>query len=285
MEFTHIQATLAGDVLDLVIAQWQELAAEHSASGRYASELTFERMVPYGGSDPTMVAVQNVAPYAQVLEDGHAGFHLPSVIDWGAAEGRGTAKRMKDGRRYMTIPFRHFTPGSASGGISSARARAMMPQQVYQDALIAFRGDRAREEARDAARRIREAGTQLSRPYDVLDRMYPGAGGRGPSYFDMARKAEGRDNQPGYSWRTRTYEGLRRKEQVNPETGATSSVYSTLRTLTEDSLGWYVPPAPGFHFAARTVELVRPMARELLEDAARADVVELVRQVMSGEAA
>lgn len=272
-------------MLDLVIAQWQELAAEHRASGRYASELTFERIAPYRGDD-YMVAVQNVAPYAQVLEDGHAGFHLPSVIDWGAAEARGTAKRTAKGTRYLTIAFRHYTPGSESGGISSARARAMMPRQVYNDARIAADAARSADERRAAAARITAAGTQLSRPYDVLDRMFPGAGGgKAPRYYDLARAGEARDGQPGYTWRSRTYEGLRRTEQVNPETGAKSSTFSTLRTLTEDSLGWFVPPMPGFGFAARTVQAVAPMARDLLEEAARADVVELVRSVMSGEAA
>lgn len=271
-------------MLDLVIAQWQELAAEHRDTGEYASEISFARMVPYGGDDMA-VAAMNVARHAQVLEDGHAGFHLPSVIDWGAAEAKGTAKRTAKGTRYMTIPFRHYTPGSESGGVSSGRARAMMSRQVYEDARIAAEAERGSRERREALDRLTAAGTQMSRPYDVLARTFPGAGGRGPSYFDMARRAEAREQQPGYTWRSRTYDGLQRREQVNPETGARSSTYSTLRTMTEDSLGWFVPPMSGYHFAARTVERVQPLARELLEDAARADVVELVRVVMGGEAA
>ncbi len=272
-------------MLDLVIAQWQELAAEHRDTGEYAREISFERIVPYGGDDMT-VAAMNVARHAQVLEDGHAGFHLPSVIDWGAAEARGTAKRTAAGRRYMAVPFRHYTPGSESGGISSGRARAMMSRQVYQDALIASEAERGSRERREALARLSAAGTQLSRPYDVLDRMFPEAGGgKAPRYYDLARAAETREGRPGYTWRSRTYDGLQRREQVNPETGAKSSTFSTLRTLSEDSLGWFVPPTPGYHFAARTVALVQPLARELLEDAARADVVELVRSVMGGEAA
>jgi hypothetical protein len=265
LEFTHIQAALGGAVPDLILATWQELAGEHVHTGFYNSFLSFSRMYPYGG-DPLSCAVANTAPYAKALEDGRAGFHLPSAIDWGAAQGRGTAKVSKAGRRYLRVPFRHYTPGGAAGGLSSGRGRAMMPASVHRDALTALRGDRTRREARDAAARLAEAGPRLSRPYSL-----PG--------FPAALRARALqvEGMPGYTWRSPLYAGMRRREQVNPVTGNTSGVFQTLRTLTEDSVGWYIPPFGGFHFAARTVERVRPMIEEILGEAAREDLVELIQ--------
>lgn len=297
-EFTHIRAVLAAQVPDVIVGEWQRVAQAHRATGQYAADVSFQRVYPYGGSE-LACAVLNVSPHAEVLERGHGGYHLPSVIDWGAAEGRGTAKRTKEGRRYLTIAFRHYTSGSAAGGISSARARAMMPTTVSRAARtlhglteprpgrdpIALRSDRERAEAARAAVALRAAGTRLSRPYELLAQMFPNAGGRGPSYFDMAQRARHEEGQPGYTWRSRTYEGLRPRVQTNPATGRTSSAYQTLRTLTEDSTGWFVPPMPGRAIAARTVAAVTPIVRTLVADAAREDLVELVHTWVGDRAA
>lgn len=261
MELTHLRATLAGPVPDLILAQWQQLAADHVDTGLYRSFVSFERMFPYQGDD-LACAVANTAPHAQVLEEGHPGFHLPSAIDWGAAEGRGTAHRTRRGPRMLRIPFRHGTPGSETGGVGQGRARTMMPTEVYRDALAAIRGDRERRAALSAA------GPLLSRPYAAMT-------GRGLP--DLAIRARQQEGHPGYTWRSPLYGGLTYRQQANPETGATSGTWTTFRTLTEDSVGWYIPPFPGAHIAARTADLVRDEVRDLIGAAAREDVVELVR--------
>jgi len=264
-EYPHIEAVLQGPIPDLIIAAWSELAAEHVATGFYSSYTSFSRMFPYRGN-PLACAVANTAPYARYLEEGHGGFHLPTSIDWGKATGKGTAKANKEGRRYLRIPFRHMTPGTPAGGISSARKRMMMPSGVYRDALTALRGDRRSREARRAVGRLAMAGTRLSRPYGLG--TFPEA---------LRLRAVQQEGMPGYTWRSRTYEGLMRREQVSPASGAKSSTYMTIRTLTEDSVGWYIPPAAGFHFAEHVVEQVRPMIEDLVAEAARDDVVELLR--------
>jgi hypothetical protein len=265
-EYTHIRAALSGPVIDLVLATWQTLAAEHRATGFYASALNFERVYPLGG-DPLAAAIRNHAPYAQVLETGHSGFHLPSVIDWGAAVGRGTAKVSAKGTRYLHIPLRHRTPASEAGGITSERARTAMPRQVYRDALKAIRGD---ERARA---RLETAGPWLSRPYRAYSFPSPR---RGPGPAALAERAERQEGHPGYTWRSPLYSGLVRRD-VSAASGGSRGEWSTLRTLSEDSVGWYVPPMAGFHFAERTVREVAPMVRELLGTAAREDLVQLVQ--------
>ncbi len=277
-DFPHIRAVLAGPIPDLVLAEWQALAAEHSDTGTYASYLSFERLYPYHGDELT-AAVANTAPHARVLEDGHSGYHLPSVIDWGAALAKGTAKMSARGVPYLSIPFRHYTPGGAAGGISSGRRRSMMPDDVYRDAMTALRGaDRQRRV--DAAVRLREAGTRLSRPYALMQ----GAPRRGLTLDALRLKALHQEGQPGYTWRSRTYEGLRYTQQANPETGRASGVFETFRTLAGDSVGWWIPPFPGYHFAARTVEAVLPQVQTLIGEAARADVAEMVSLVTGGQA-
>jgi hypothetical protein len=270
-EFPHLKAALAGPIPDLIVAEWSEVAQEHSATGFYRSNLAFSRMYPYRGNE-LAAAVANTAPYAKVLEDGHGGYHLPSHIKWGESA---RAKTTKDGRRYLTIPFRHFTPGAAAGGLSTRRMAAMMPQDVYRDALTALRGERTKR-AQAALGRLAQAGTRLSRPYGHharTDARFP------PALLQRAIKQEGK---PGYTWRSRTYEGLRRYEQRNPLTGSKSSTYLTFRTLTEDSVGWYIPPHPGYQFAARTVERVREQLRTIVAEAAREDVVNLVTIHLGG---
>jgi len=271
-DFVHVKGAIAGPCLDLVEATWMTLAAEHRASGDYATRF-MRREYPYG-NDLTG-AVMNDAPHAQVLEDGHGGFHMPSAVDWGAALARGTAKVTKDGRRYLIVPFRHYTPGSE--GVGSGRARAMMPTPVYRDAMTALRGDMTRPAARDAAQRLREANRGLSRPYATMAGN-PGTPPRTSALLArLAQASLKREGQPGYTWRAGKYEGMTRREQTNPTTGRSSGVFMTFRVMTEDSLGWFMPPQPGYHFAEKTVAAVKEQLVAIVGAAARQDMVELVR--------
>ena len=63
---------------------------------------------------------------------------------------------------------------------------------------------------------------------------------------------------------------------MSPETGTRSSTWMTFRTLTEESVGWFIPSFTGYHFAQRVLELVRDPVRQLVAEAARADVADLI---------
>lgn len=268
MDYPAIRATLEGPVLDLIVGVWSELAGEHSDTGQYAAATTFERLLGYNGH-PLAVAVANTAPHARVLDDGHMGFHLPSRIDWAASP---KARMSKRGVRYLRIPFRHGTPGTQ--GVGSGRARTMMPSEVYRTARLALGLVRASAERQaTAAAHLRGAGTRMSRPYNVL--TFPVA------LRDRAIRTEG---HPGYTWRSRTYEGLFHVPQTGAGGKATGGAYYTIRTLTEDSVGWYIGPFAGYHITDRVIERVQDPIRELVGDAARVDVVEACR-IKIGEAA
>jgi len=284
-EFPHIEAALEGPVPDLIIAAWGDLAREHTDTGAYASYTSFEKMFPYEGN-ALSAAVANTSPHARFLEEGHAGFSMPAHVDWSGPH----VKTTKDGRRYLTIPMRHATPGLA--GVGSGRARRMLPDNVYRDALAVMRLKAQLKQRRNAAvaerlaaaqRRLDAAGPIMSRPYDVSNfpwfsreltaRQRERTIERQAALRDRAMRETG---QPGYTWKNRLYEGLTRVTQTNPLTGRESGTYMTFRTMMEDSVGWWIPPVAPARIAAQTVGLVKDQVRELVGEAARADVVTLV---------
>lgn len=267
MDYPAIRSTLEGPVLDIIVAAWIEVAQEHASTGAYAAATNFSRLIGYNGH-PLAVAVAHTSPYAQVLEDGHAGFHLPSRIDWSGPN----VHPSKRGPRYLRIPFRHGTPDKE--GVGAGRARSMMSAEVHADAKVMLGLVRASAKRQAlAAERMAEAGTRMSRPYNVL--TFPVA------LRDRAIRKEG---HPGYTWRNRTYEGLFHVAQTGAGGKSTGGAYYTIRTLTEDSVGWYIPPFAGYHITERVIDRVKDPVRELVGDAARVDVVEACR-IQIGEAA
>ena len=264
MQMLAVEAAMEGPVPAILLEHWRALAGEHRDSGSY--EVSFETVYPYGGN-ATACAVVSRSPHAAVLEYGHGGYHLPTAIDWGAAEARGTAKG-KAGKRRIAIPFRHGTPSSASGGIGSGQARRMMPQTVYNDALAAMKGDaKARRVRRmsetellmrsrrslSPAERMLQAGTRMSRP-----------GGPG--------------HERAYTWKARKFAGMQTKQQYNPVTGRTTTQFTTFRMLTEDSAGWFIPPAPPLRLGERAREEAMDSIRSILGEAGRDDIARLVSE-------
>lgn len=255
IDFHNIEEALKGPVPDLIISTWQEVSAAHRATGQYVAATSFTRMFPYQGN-PLSVAVANTTPYAQVLEEGHAGFHLPSRIQWPTPK----SHMSKKGVYYLRVPLRHFTPGGEGGGISSWRARAAMPQSVYRDALRMFKGDRR------AAARVDAAGRWISRPYGAMPDV--------PQW--LTRYAMSHEGTPGYQWRARQYAGLTRTTQTSAETGVTSSTYHTFRTLSQTSAGWWIPPMEGFHFVKQVVDKLRDQLGEIISAAIGRDVADII---------
>lgn len=262
LEFLNVNHALSGPIPDLIIAAWQEVSADHRATGLYTSNLSFTRMFPYQGN-PLTCAVANTTPYAEVLETGHAGFHLPSRIDWGASR---SAKVNKKGRHYLRIPFRHMTPGRESEGISSLRMRTAMPREIHRSAVQQFR----RSKVAHFPIRGGEQYGRLSRPYRVMH--VP------ESLIQRAVREEG---HPGYTWRAGKFEGMRRIVQRGAS-GSTSSQYMTWRTLSEDSVGWWIPAHPGFHFADRVVERIKGPVADIVSAAIANDIANVISMKWGG---
>lgn len=273
--FANIQAALGGEVGRTVLEHWRLAASKHAGTGEYASYLTPEQSIEYpSGGDSLAVAITNNCPHAAVLEDGHGGYHLPSVVNWGGPK----VKTTSTGRRYLTIPFRHYSPGSASGGFSTMRERQVMPPAVYRAAL---RSVRAARDAGQSTAKLRLDLGRFGRPelfrrsanYRHMLQTTPGFPRR------LYHRALINESQPGYTWRASKYAGMVRQEQQGSG-GASSATYTTFRVMTEDSVGWYIPPFGGYHIAAEARDAAMPAVREILAAAAEQDVADMIQEIL-----
>lgn len=267
-DYPNIEAALAGPVVDTIKAQWIMLAQPHQATGNYIHMIQDAGAAeyPYNG-DHLAASVVNRAPYANIIEEGHQGFHLPSNI-------RNWTHRNKRGVGYIVIPFRHFTPATRT---SSGRAmRNAMPQEIYE---------RARRLGNERLRGLGDLYKQ-SKSYAYMTGANAALGRPVSAGLQRAHAlAMQHEGHPGYTWRASKYEGLQRTLQVTSSgPGGTREygVYTTFRTLSEDSAGWYIPAQPGLHLAAQTAERIGPLITPLIAQAAMRDAVEVITRVYAG---
>lgn len=243
----RVTAALADAVPAVVLAAVREMASEHVDTGSFLARLTPENTLqyPYLGN-VNHVAIVSPDEYGDYLERGHAGFHL--ATQWGARGGQW--KVSAKGTLYARVPFRARTPGGVSGGLSTGRTRAMMPGAVYQQAVGLGKG------------RLTGFGDlyKLSRPYQ----MFRASGQTMPPQLKR---------EVGYTWRSSAYEGLFRATTVTPA-GGRHTQYMTIRTITPDSPGWWIPPAPPLRLFERGLEQAAPVVQQILDEAAAADMAE-----------
>lgn len=245
-------------VPNLIIVHWRELAADQVDSGDYLARLTPQEALiyPYAG-DPDAVAVVNTALHAAWLEDGRAGFHLASR--WGVGGGRW--KVGKDGGLYAHVPFRIGTPLTAGGGASSRRARlgATMPKRVYSFARRLQQGDRL-------------AGFGTAYKQSKSYTYFNGAGMDVPQHLvDVG----------GYTWKASQFEGMFANIQ-RTAAAPRHAEYMTIRTITPDSPGWFIPPTPAHHYAERALEQAMPQIDEIIAAAAGEDLAAAMNDAIGG---
>src|SRR5262249_25111523 len=130
----HLHEALSSIVPQILLAECLQLAKDHVGTGDYMARFQTSDAVQYpAGGDPDAVSVINPSDNASFVEEGHAGFHLPSRIrDWTIG---------KDGRRYKRVMFQHGVPAAAGGGVSTTRSRMQMPPAVYARARQLGAGD------------------------------------------------------------------------------------------------------------------------------------------------
>jgi hypothetical protein len=228
----------------LVQDHWIDLATqtlEAGEQGPYVRGLQQPTSVRLSQSGDRMQAtVRNVAPMARGVETGHAAFHLPSRIDWGTAH----ARTNRQGRRYLIIPFRHY---SAQRGVRAQAAslqarRAAMPRAVYA----------------------------------VAQRLRPGESLHMPHLPPYAPRTMA-NWRPGYVHAS-PYQRMQRTGQGR------SVRYLTFRTLTQGSPGWWIPARPGRWLAAQTRRDTEAPVQEMLAAAFRLDIEALMARQLKGDA-
>lgn len=248
---------------ELVRATWMRIIRDEGIvdEGGYLAALEDQGSLqwPYMG-DASASAVVNLSPQADWIENGRAGFHLPAHWKkW---------KVGKDGNRYAVVKMRIPTPFagagvshaagfaprrvSANGGVSASRSRlgAAMPPEVY-----------ARAQRLESGERLSGFGDEYkqSKSYDLYRELF----GELPSELDGVR---------GYTWVASQFEGMVRTTSATPG-GGRHTEYSTFRTITPESPGWFIPPTPARRVAERALDEAAPAIEQMLAEAAMADAL------------
>ena len=94
----------------------------NNVSGQYMRSVAEGLQYPMDG-DKLTGGVVSLSPHGQIVEDGIKPFDMKQTHLKGAH-----VKVGKDGKRYITVPFRHNTPGSNTIGQA-------MPKDVYKHAM------------------------------------------------------------------------------------------------------------------------------------------------------
>lgn len=191
-------------------------------------------------------------PYASAIEEGMPERDLKEIL------GRSLKVRIsKAGKRYLIIPFRHFTPGSVQA--------LVMPNAVHdwwQDP------GRKRSSVVGVVRRVSGTGAydiKTRAPLTVRQRVYKW--GDRLTKDDLAGMGVGEKE-------ARRLAGMVnfRKPKNDGTDGVKHSKYFTFRVMSEDSKGWIAKAVPGY-FPARTVaDNLRPVAERAFAAAVAADV-------------
>lgn len=217
------------------VANWQH--AVYTAklwSGEkdaYAKSITWQMTGDFSGF------VEATYEHAEEIEHGRPARDLKKMLN--------TSKKVRvsnKGVRYLSIPFRHNTPGN------DALAKSM-PTSVFAMA-------KALEASMVVGQTTRPSGQKGMQHLSVPQNVYKW-GGRLPAGLTPKLK----DHHA-----TDVHAGMVRFDTSTPG-GAKSSTYLTFRTMSEKSNGWIVPPQPGQKIAEGVVNGLQPKAQMAFQQA------------------
>lgn len=201
----------------------------------YRSSIDMKITGPYSG------LVWTDYKYAAEIETGRPARDLKKMLDTSSK-----VRVSKKGRRYLIIPFRQSTPGSASPS---------MAPHVYKLAK-------------------------------ALKPSYVKGGGSRPSGLiasDVKTRRQMMVPRNIYQWGDRLPAGLvpklQKRHKTDPAAGmvrfdATTpggrrySTYMTFRVMAEGSTGWVIGPQPGLNIVKGVVDRLAPIAEKILTKAA-----------------
>jgi len=230
-----------------------------------SENMTFDPRPDERGQDVAwyeiVIGVTNTCPHAQIVEEGHAAFHLPSVVKWSG----GKVKFTKDGRPYLNIPFGHTAYQDIAkrdtSGATAMALRMMLPKDIYKQAKKLnfvrplrqgpFYDAQGRWKAKDRYHWPQGRRGRLDRRH-VREGYYSDSGGE---LFEEMRGEQrvgrvGGRNLVNPAWQTSKYHGLFKA-------GAKGhSQYMTIRTMTPTSPGWNIPAMAGRYIAAQTSAVI-----------------------------
>lgn len=214
---------------------WQEAVyAAKLWSGEkdaYAKSITWQMTGDFSGY------VEATYKHAEEIENGRPARDLKKMLNTSLK-----VRTSKKGTRYLSIPFRHNTPGN------DALAHSM-PPSVYDVA-------KNLEASMVVGQTTRQSGQKGMQHLSVPQNIYKW-GGRVPAGMSAKLK-------PHHA--TDVHAGMVRFDTSTPG-GAKSSQYLTFRVMSEKSKGWIVPPQEGQKIAQGVVSDIQPKAQMAFQQA------------------
>lgn len=221
----------------------------HPRSGSYARSIAIERLSDFGAD------VYSKLPYASAIESGSPARDLHDLLQTSRK-----TRLTKDGKRYLIIPFRWGTPGTARNPRVGFGAN-VMPTEIHKGWLSGRFGESSR---------IVGHGWRISGSgHRVRQRTYSWGGRVAQS--DLDALGIGTDFK-GKTYKTHPMAGMVQMRRPGGVGGGKHTQYLTFRTLSEGSPGWLAPAIEG-RWPARTVaEQIKPIAERVLREAVADDI-------------
>ena len=222
-------------------------------SGSYARSIATRQLGEFS------FEIYSDSPYAISIEAGMPARDLHNLLS------RSRRTRLsKKGKRYLIIPFRWGTPGTANGP-RVGFGHNVMPQQVHDAWLSQKLG---------AASRIIGETTRISATGDVVPQKIYKWGGR-LQQNDLTAMGIGTTFR-GKTYKTHPMAGMVQMRRPGGKGGGKHSQYLTFRVLSEDSPGWRVPAVPG-KWPAKTVgQEIERIGPEILRKAMEHDIAQIL---------
>lgn len=306
--WTHLALAVqdAGEVLQ---AEWTRLAAGelvNRMTGAYVNGLRQSDSLQYPlQGDALSVGVFNLARHAAAIEYGFAAFNLAERINWGATA---KSRLSKEGRWYIRVPFRHYTPPRTGEGATVSRTKRSMPAELHD----VVRGMKAGERLTFDMGRLRGNIREMSRNGRVVAARGDGAaGGRYVTPLSSgsrrAAHASATTVDLGNGRSTTVYPGRHKSPEsiaasleggqpTDPRRSSASiyegmfrsgagahAQYTTIRTITQDST-WWIPGRPGLYVARQVLENQGPEIKNRLQEAAARDIERAIALGLAGAA-
>lgn len=221
-------------------SDWQQ--AVYKAKLWQGEKDKYAQSISWSMTGQFSAVVEATYQYAEDIESGRPARDLKTMLSYSMK-----VRQSKSGTRYLSIPFRHNTPGNDALGKA-------MPDNVFAMAK------------------------------DMTPSVITGIQSRksGTGAFNIHTKAHFMVPQNVYKWGDRLPSGLAQKikpqhhsdpyagmVKFNTTTpgGAKSSTYLTFRTMSEKSSGWIVPAQPGQKIAEGVRDAMQPKAENAFSKA------------------
>ena len=250
-------------VAEAAHAQWQQYAAGavlpdgreiHARSGAYLRSIMLRQNGPFSAD------VYSELPEAYTIEEGTPRRDMKDML------GSSLKVRLtKDGRRYLIIPFRWGTPGTATFG-SNVMAKPI--HSWWKDAArSSIIGKGWRDSGTGAISfRNRTSGGFKERTGQVI-------GVRSRKYEWGSRLDRDTIAAAGVTGKhARNMEGMVNFRRPGKAGGASQSSFLTFRVMMEGSPGWIQPARPGYFPARTTADELRPIAERIFGEAIARDL-------------